>query len=123
MDVDIRGIFFQTSVDTDLAVADSAGFRARVAAPCPGSAQNTVTLCTGNCSGFRLSHPKNVGTCEGYLLYYDQSGTFIGGILLPAGQQYESTNPPPPNTVYVKFGCSPKCGGSAILEYDVTDIS
>ncbi|MFZ0711572.1 MAG: hypothetical protein WAM53_16155 [Terrimicrobiaceae bacterium] len=121
--MDVKGIFFQTTFEADLAPMGVFGLRGRIEAPCPGREDNTVSLCLGEgCHGFRLKRPKNIGTCEGYVLYYDQSGTFIGCYVLRSGQAFSELNPPS-STFNVRFGCSPECGGSAVLEFDVTDIA
>jgi hypothetical protein len=120
--MDPKSIFFQTNFDGEPAPIELTGFRGRVTAPCPGRADNTVSLCLGEgCNKFKLSRPKNVGSCEAYVLFYDQSGTFIGGRILQPGDELESISPKS-NTYNVRFGCSPRCGGSATLEFDVTEF-
>ena len=60
-----KGTFFQTTFDGEPAPIELAGFRGRVTAPCPGRTDNTVSLCLGEgCNKFKLSRPKNVGSCE-----------------------------------------------------------
>ena len=118
-----KGTFFQTTFDGEPAPIELAGFRGRVTAPCPGRADNTVSLCLGEgCNKFKLSHPKNVGSCEACILFYDESGTFIGGHIFQPGDESDGINPKS-NTFNVRFGCSPRCGGSAILEFDVTEFA
>ena len=108
--MDIKGIFFRTTFDADLAPVEVFGFRGRVEAPCPGREDSTVSLCLGEgCNKFRLQRPTNIGTCEAYVLYYDKSGTFIGAYYREPGGGYKELNPPS-NTFNVRFGCSPECG-------------
>jgi hypothetical protein len=41
--MDIKGIFFRTTFDADLAPVEAFGFRGRVEAPCPGREDSTVS--------------------------------------------------------------------------------
>src|SRR6266850_7176455 len=90
--MDIKGIFFRTTFDADLAPVEVFGFRGRVEAPCPGREDSTLSLCLGEgCNKFRLKRPTNIGTCEAYVLYYDKSGTFIGAYYREPGARIQRT--------------------------------
>lgn len=121
--MNVKSVFFQTNLDEETVPTETLTLRGQIKAPCPGSKTNTVSLAIGEkANQFSLGRPKNIGTCEAYILFYDQTGTYLSHYVLQPGEEISGIYPPS-NTFYVKFGCSPKCGGTAILEYDVTDIA
>lgn len=116
----IRNIFFQTSIDDDIAPMEGTGLRARVKAPCPGNKYNVVLLASGwNCLEFLEKNLKNVGKCTSYVLLYDKTGTNLGAYYLEPGEQLVDVTNAPASTHFIKYGCDPNCGGEAILEFDV----
>ena len=121
--MDIKSVFFQTTLDDEVVQTEPVTFRGRVSAPCPGSNAKTKTLVMGEkANQFKVGNPKNIGTCEAYILFFDRTGTYIDHYTLQPGEKIDTVYPPG-NAYYVKFGCSPECGGTAILEYDFTDYA
>ena len=67
--MDIKGIFFRTTFDADLAPVEVFGFRGRVKAPCPGREDSTVSLCLGEAAiNFGSNARRTFGTCEDMFL-------------------------------------------------------
>ena len=118
--MDIKGIFFQTSVDDDIAPMEGVGMRQRVKALCPGNKANLVLVAKGaGCLEFLKRNLENVGKCTSFIVLYDETGTAIGAYELPAGKMLGRPSDAPSNTFFIKYGCDPKCGGDAILEFDM----
>jgi hypothetical protein len=102
----------------------SAGFpKARVQAPCPGCFANTVVLLAGQDVLTGLLKPKNVGSCQLHIVFYDSSGTFIGAYDFDPGEVWDDLLTFPSNTDVVRLGCAVGCSGTAILEYQDQNIS
>ena len=91
--------------------------RTQVAAPCPGSHENAVTLVSGPEARDMIKRPKNIGTCLLHVVFYEQNGALIGYYSLQPGEEWGSITPPS-NAWITKVGCKKDCSGSAILEYD-----
>ena len=113
--------FFTSATDEEPATPlDALTIRVRISAPCPGRESNTVRLGGRN---LRMGNPKNVGTCLAYILFYDANGTALRYWPLYPGDQRDGWQTWPPDASIIKFGCSPECGGTAILEFDDPNIS
>ena len=94
----------------------------RVAAPCPGSIENTVVLLRGSEVLDGLKKLKNVGLCLIYLLCFVGKGTFIGTYHFEPGEEMSFLTFPS-NTEVVRLGCAKGCAGTAILEYQTPYIA
>ena len=94
----------------------------RVAAPCPGTLENTVVLLRGREVLDGLKKLKNIGSCLLHLLCFDSKGTFIGTYHFEPGEEMSYLTFPS-NTEVVRLGCAKGCAGTAVLEYQTPYIS
>jgi hypothetical protein len=92
--------------------------RSQVVLECPGTGWRTI-IDTAWQSQFGVGNPKNVGTCELYVLCIDEDGAPIPPplSLLPGDSRYWFTAQP--RTTKIVAACSTEyCHGQAVLEYD-----
>src|SRR5262245_26600881 len=100
--------------------------RSTVELRCPGTATNfTILVSTAWQAKYGLGNPKNVGSCDLYLVPLNQEGDFIAkghrNVTLTPGQSLPWYYPPP-EAAQIAAVCNKFCdGGRAILEYDTPD--